>query len=68
MYHKNTMISSKYIFYNRGYGLSSTFRSILRFLRPIKHQIINTLKDPATKSILKSVGEEAMSTGTQLLL
>ena len=52
----------------RGYGLGSVFASLLRFFNPAKKHIGKLLKQSSTKKILKSLGREAASTGTELLL
>lgn len=52
----------------RGYGLGSIFNSLLRVFNPAKKHIARILSQPSTQKILKSVGKEAVSAGTDLLI
>ena len=44
------------------------FNSLLRFLKPGAKKISRIIKQPATQKILKSIGKEAASTGSELIL
>ena len=58
----------KFCFKTRGYGIGGIFNSLIRFFKPVKRQIFSALNKPVTKEILKTVGQEAMSAGSELLL
>ena len=44
------------------------FNSLLQFLKPGAKKISRIIKQPATQKILKSIGKEAASTGSELIL
>ena len=52
----------------RGYGIGFVFNSMLRFFKPAGRKIARLLKEPAAKEVLKNIGKEAASTGTEILL
>ena len=56
------------VLFFRGYGLGSVFSSLLRFLKPIGKNVTRILKEPTTQKVLKSIGKEAASTGSELVL
>ena len=41
---------------------------MLRFFKPAGRKIARLLKEPAAKEVLKNIGKEAASTGTEILL
>ena len=52
----------------KGYGLGGIFRGVAKFFRPIARNVVKVFSKPAVKKVLKTVGEEAVNTGGEVLI
>ena len=62
MYH----YKSAYI--QKGHGLGGIFRGIRNFFMPLARRVVTTLNKPEAKRVLKTIGKEALNTGSELVL
>ena len=62
MYH----YKSAYI--QKGHGLGGLFRGIRKFFTPLARKVVTTLNKPEVKNVLKTLGKETVTTGSELLL
>ena len=52
----------------KGHGLCGIFRSVAKIFSPLARNVVRAANNPEVKNILKTVGEEAMDTGKELLI
>ena len=52
----------------KGYGLGGIFRGVAKFFRPVARNVVKVFSKPAVKKVLKTVGEEAVNTGGEVLI
>ena len=52
----------------KGYRLGGIFRGVAKFFRPIARNVVKVFSKPEVKRALKTVGEEAVNTGGDVLI
>lgn len=52
----------------KGHGLGGIFKSVAKIFSPLARNIVRVANNREVKNILKTVGEEAMDTGKELLI
>ena len=52
----------------KGYGLGGIFRGVAKFFRPVARNVVKVSSKPEVKKVLKTVGEEAVNTGGEVLI
>ena len=52
----------------KGYGLGGIFRGVAKFFRPIARNVVKVFSKPAVKRVLKTVGEQAVNSGGEVLI
>ena len=52
----------------KGHGLVGIFKSVAKIFSPLARNIVRVANNREVKNILKTVGEEAMDTGKELLI
>jgi len=52
----------------KGFGIGGIFRNIAKFFRPVARNVVKMVNKPAVRKVLRTVGKEALNSGSELLL
>ena len=58
----------KSAYVQKGYGIGGIFRSVAKFFRPIARNVTKVINQPEVQKVLKTIGKESASAGSELLL
>ena len=58
----------KSTYVQKGYGIGGIFRSVAKFFRPIARNVTKVISQPEVQKVLKTIGKETASAGSELLL